>query len=334
MKGVMERLSGLPEYLSLCVVFPMKSFMKYFLFLLIFPTSYALALPWSTEMHHIEPLMSEAQEAVHDTGDPTCQASEISPFRYISPLPKEEPWRKYYKVPTLLTEKLYKMKDVCEEAKRQNEQQGVKKKYALIAHKTHLCDGGHRACLSTFKSISDPCNNFVQDNFQVFHTRTFVGQYRTSGSKQIMEEYGSMGPSLLVIDLETCNLVPTEAAGKAMKEGMSQQVAARDSYFHTPPALENAKDDQGVHKFKSDNDQVRFTAMREAIVTNMPTLKPLTEGKNDCYENGQRTLPGIKDLEMVKYGEIEVKGAHAIRKLMDEQYIEQTGINPYTQMSK
>lgn len=290
------------------------------------------ALPWSSDMHHIEPLLNEAQEAVNETSNVNCQATEVSPLRYISNQPRTEEWRSYYKVPKLLNEKLYKVKDVCEEAKRMNASQGVTKKYALIAHKTHLCDIGHRACLSTFKSVSDPCNTFVQENFQVFHSRTFIGQHRPKANQEIMDEYGNMGPSLLVINLETCEMMPTENGKKALATGMTAKVAVKDNYFYTPPSLDGAKDEKGVYKFKSDNDQVRFSAMREALTTNIPELKTLAENKkNDCFENNQRTLPGISDLETVKYGEIEVKGAIAIRKLLDEQYIDETGINPYAQ---
>lgn len=305
--------------------------MKWLTIIFLVSTS-AHALDWASQMHHIAPLMNESEEAITDSKDISCKTEEVKPYQYISPLPKTEPWRAYYKVPKLLTKDLYKVNDVCLEAKRMNAAQGVTKKYALIAQKTHLCDGGHRACLSTFKSVSDPCNNFVQDNFQVFHTRTFIGQYRQPGYEKILEEYGSMGPSLLVIDLETCSLMKTPAASKAIAEGMKPADAVKDSYFYTPPSMDGEKDEAGQYKFKSENDQVRFTAMREALVKNHPSLAPLAEGKkNDCYEEGKRTLPGIGDLETVKYGELEMKGAQAIRKLMDEQYIEQTGINPYAQ---
>jgi hypothetical protein len=302
------------------------------LWMTLFITFKAYSLPWSTDMHHIEPLLNESQQAVHQTDNINCQATEVSPIRYISSHPRTEPWRKYYKVPKLLNENLYKVKDVCAEAKRMNAQQGVVKKYALIAHKTHLCDAGHRACLSAFKSVSDPCNNFVQDNFQVFHTRTFIGQHRPKAYQAIMDEYGYMGPAMLVIDLESCQLMPTIDGKKALKEGKTPPVAVKEGYYYVPPSLDGAKDDMGVHKFKSENDQVRFSAMREALTSRIPELKPLeVDKKNDCYENNQRTLPGISDLEMVKYGELEMKGAMAIRKLLDEQYIDETGINPYEQ---
>jgi hypothetical protein len=305
--------------------------MKSLWILLLFST-HTLALPWFSDMHHIEPLFNESQDAVKETNNINCQATEVSPLRYISPAPRTEAWRSYYKVPKLLHENLYKVKDVCEEAKRMNASQAVTKKYALIAHKTHLCDVGHRACLSTFKSVSDPCNNFVQDNFQVFHTRTFIGQHRPKANQAIMDEYGNMGPSLLVINLENCELMPTENGKKALKSGMAPKVAVKDNYYYTPPSMDGAKDDKDVYKFKSDDDQVRFSAMREALTTNIPELKLLAENKkNDCFENNQRTLAGISDTEVVKYGEIEVKGAIAIRKLLDEQYIDQTGINPYDQ---
>lgn len=287
------------------------------------------ALPWETNMHHIAPLMEESAEALSAAPQVSCQ-EDISPTRYISDKPKTEAWRAYYKIPSLLTAEMYKVKDVCEEAKKMNLAQGVTKKYALIANKTHLCDGGARACLSTLKSVSDPCNTFVQDNFQVFHTRTFIGQYRQNKYREIMDEYGNMGPSLLVINLETCKLVPTENGKEALKKGMAEKNAVRDSYYYTPPSQADAKDAAGVHKFKSDNDSVRFKAMRESLFKNIPELQSLDTGKNDCYVDGKRTLPGIADLEIVQYGDLQVKGTMAIKKLMDEQFIEKTNINPYT----
>jgi hypothetical protein len=297
--------------------------------LFILWTSYAWALPWSTGMHHIEPLMEEAKTTLEDGPDLTCSDPKVPTFKYISDRPKTEAWRKYYKVPKLLTAEMYKVKDVCEEAKKMNAKQGVSKKYAMVANKTHLCDGMSRSCLSTFKSISDPCNSFVQDNFQVFHTRTFIGQHRPAAYKEMLNEYGNMGPSLLVINLETCELVPTEAGKKAIAGGMKPQDAVKDSYFYTPPSLDSAKDDKGIHKFKSEDDRVRFSAMREALITNIPELKKLEKPKVDCFVDGKRTLPGISDSEEVQYGDIKLKGFMGLRKLMDEQYIDETGINPY-----
>lgn len=304
--------------------------MKVLLFL-IFMSSHAWSLPWSTGMHHIEPLMQESTEALEEAGDAAlCADPIVPPVKYISDKPKTEVWRSYYKVPKLLTADLYKVKDVCAEAKKMNTSQGVTKKYALVANKTHLCDGMSRACLSTFKSVSDPCNSFVQDNFQVFHSRTFIGQHKPTAYKEIMNEYGNMGPSLLVINLETCELMPTQAGKKAVKSGMTVQNAVRDSYYYTPPSLDSAKDEKGVLNFKSDDDRIRFDAMKSALLTNIPELKPLDVGKTNCFEGEKRTLPSISDTEEVQYGEIKVKGFMGIRKLMDEQYIEKTGINPYT----
>lgn len=280
-------------------------------------------------MHHIEPLMNESQEALTKPVAAICEDEDkVSPITYISDQPKTEKWRQYYKVPKLITDKMYKVKDVCEEAKKMNAAQGVSKKYALVANKTHFCDTGARACLATFKSISDPCNNFVQDNFQVFHTRTFIGSHKPAGNQLILDEYGNMGPSLLVINLETCSLMPTTSAKKAMKEGMTAKVAARDSYFYTPPSLDGKKDAKGEYQFKSEDESIRFQAMKEALTTNIPELKALT-GKNDCYVNGKRSLPSIGDMEEVPYGEIKIKGTVGMRKLMDEQYIQLTGKNPY-----
>jgi len=280
-------------------------------------------------MHHIEPLLEEVNKAVEEAPEFTCSDPSVPAFKYISDKPKTEAWRSFYKVPTLLTADMYKVKDVCEEAKKLNAKQDVTKKYAMVANKTHLCDGMSRSCLSTFKTISDPCNSFVQDNFQVFHTRTFIGQHKPAAYKEMLNEYGNMGPSLLVIDLATCELVPTEAGKKAVSGGMSAKDAVKNSYYYTPPSMDSAKDDKGIYKFKSDDDRVRFSAMREALTTNIPELKKLETSKLDCFVNGKRALPGISDSEEVQYGDIKVKGFMGMRKLMDEQYIEKTGINPY-----
>ncbi len=301
--------------------------MKVFLLLMIYSFQ-AWSLPWSTGMHHIEPLLQESTEAAKSV-EVTCNDPSIPPFKYISDKPKTEAWRSYYKVPALLTADFYKVKDVCEEAKKMNAAQGVSKKYAMVANKTHLCDGMSKACLSTFKSVADPCNSFVQDNFQVFHSRTFIGQYKQEGYKEIMNEYGNMGPSLLVIDLETCQLMPTETGKKAVKDGMSVASAVRDGYYYTPPSLDSAVDAQGVLKFKSLDDRVRFEAMKNALITNIPELKKLDQGKTDCFEGDKRTLPGMTDSEEIPYGDIKVKGYMGLRKLMDEQFIEKTGIYPY-----
>jgi hypothetical protein len=304
--------------------------MKILLFTILM-SSPAWSLTWSTGMHHIGPLMQESDEALKQIDEgPICSDPTVTPVKYISDKPRTEAWRSYYKVPKLLTDDLYKVKDVCAEAKKMNASQGVTKKYALVANKTHLCDGMSRACLSTFKSISDPCNSFVQDNFQVFHTRTFIGQHKPAANKEIMNEYGNMGPSLLVINLETCELVPTEAGKKAVKGGMDPKVAVRDGYFYTPPSLDSAKDSKGVLNFKSDDDRVRFDAMKTALITNIPQLKTLDSGKTSCFEGEKRSLPGIGDMQEVQYGEIKVKGFMAMRKLMDEQYIDKTGIYPYS----
>jgi hypothetical protein len=294
----------------------------------LFP-SVAWPLPWSTDMHHIEPLMNESMEALNrENGSPPI-CNDATSLKYISPLPKKEPWRSYYKMPKLLTDNFYKVKDVCMEAKKMNAAQGVSKKYALVGHKTHLCDFGHHACLSMLKSLSDPCNHFVQDNFQVFHSRIFIGQHRPAGYREMMNEYGKLGPSLVVIDLESCTIMPTVKGKAALKEGMNTKAMVRDNFNYTPPSLEAAKDAKGVHKFKSESEQIRFGAIRESLTTNVPELKKLEQGRKDCYVNGKRSLPGISDIESVQYGEVKIKGAAAMRKLMDEQYIDVTGTNPY-----
>jgi len=294
---------------------------------LIFISSNVGAFSWSSGMHHIEPLYQESEVAIQESGSVIC-SDPVPPFKYISDKPKTEVWRSYFKVPKLLTADLYKVKDVCEEAKKMNHQQGVNKKYALVANKSHQCDTGAGACLSMFKSISDPCNSFVQDNFQIFHARTTISRHITSGSKEIMREYGEQGPSLLVINLETCQLMPTIEGEKAIARGVSATNAAKDGYFFTPPSLESSKDEKGVYKYKSENDHVRFDAMRDALTTNIPELKAI-EGKTDCFIDGKRTLPGMGDKDDIQYGDIATKGLLGIRKLLDEQYIEKTGINPY-----
>jgi hypothetical protein len=110
---------------------------------------------------------------------------------------------------------------------------------------------------------------------------------------------------------------------------MSVASAVRDGYYYTPPALDSAVDAQGVLKFKSLDDRVRFDAMKNALITNIPELKKLDQGKTDCFEGDKRTLPGMTDSEEIPYGDIKVKGYMGLRKLMDEQFIEKTGIYPY-----
>jgi hypothetical protein len=290
---------------------------------ILLSSSQAFALDWESQMHHLEPIITD-QESVNE-----CAADDISPIKYISPEPKTEAWRSYYKMPKLLTADLYKVKDVCEEAKNMNKAQGVDREYAIVANKSHFCDLGHRGCISALKSISDPCNNFIQDNFQVFHARTYVGSFRPSGSKEISETYGQMGPSLLVIRLKDCQLMPTTKGEAEIKKGMSPQKAAAENYYYTPPALDDAKDSKGEYAFKSEDESVRFKAMKDSLIKNIPELAKLDGKKMDCFENGKRTLPGINDLEEIPYGKLNVKGIVGIRKLMDEQLIQVTGKNPY-----
>ncbi len=301
------------------------------LIIIFMSTQGAMAFDWSTGFHHVAPLMSELLPMSSVDDGLSCEEkAKSSLLTYISERPRNEKWRSYYKVPQLLDENLYQVKDVCEEAKKKNKNEGSEKKYALIAHKTHLCDTNHMACLSTFKSIADPCNYFIHDNFQVFHTRTIIGSHKPKSSKLIMDEYGDMGPSILVIDLSTCSLMPTVNAQKAIAGGMNPQKAVSESYYYTPPSLDNSKDQLGVQKFKSSDERLRFEAMKESLTKNIPALKENIKPRMDCFENGVRTLPGISDTDIVEYGEMEIKGDIAMRKLLDEQYIDQTGINPYS----
>jgi hypothetical protein len=291
---------------------------------ILLSSSQAIALEWQSEMHHLKPIITD-QESANE-----CLADDIQPLKYISSEPKTEAWRSYYKIPRLLTSDLYKIEDVCNEAKIMNKAQGVNREYAIVANKNHFCDFGHRGCISTLKSLSDPCNNFIQDNFQVFHARTYIGSFRPSGSKEIAETYGQLGPSLLVIRLKDCQLIPTIKGEAEIKKGMSPQKAVAEDYFFTPPSLEGVKDSKGEYAFKSADESVRFKAMKDSLIKNIPELAKLDSKKMDCFENGKRTLPGIKDLEEIPYGKINVKGIAGIRKLMDEQLIEVTGKNPYT----
>ena len=291
--------------------------------LILFFASPAFAMKWESNLHHIEPLLKGGEEAKE------CASEDLSPLKYISQEPKTEAWRSYYKMPKLLTADLYKPTEVCEEAKRMNAAQGVNREYAIIAHKSHFCDTGARGCISTLKSVSDPCNNFIQDNFQVFHTRTYVGSYRPSGSKEISDTYGQMGPSLLVIRLKDCKLVPTVKGSEAVSKGMSPEQAAAENYYFTPPSLDEAKDSKGETAFKSEDDRIRFMAMKESLIENIPELSKFKSGPVDCFENGKRSLPGIEDMKDVPYGKINIKGIVGIRKLMDEQLIETTGKTPY-----
>jgi hypothetical protein len=220
---------------------------------------------------------------------------------------------------------------ICEDARKENEKLGQNKKYALIAHKTHLCDAGGKACLSTLKSVSDPCNYFIQDNFQVYHTRTFIGPFKTKNYDQLLNLYGHMGPSLLVIDLSTCNFVPTVNAQKYMQEQKKTLAqATSDGASYTGPHPENARDEKDQPKFKSGREEVRFEAMRESLLTNMPQLQTEMSTKRiHCIDNGTRSLPGLSDDQEITYGSMTTKGIIGVRKLMDEQYVEQFGFDPF-----
>ena len=284
--------------------------------------------------YHAEPLMSEGLSAITQINQtkvsPELTCDEGPPggiLNYISKEPKTEKWRSYYKLPKLLNENLYQIKDVCAEAKRMNAAQGVDRKYALVAHKGHLCDTNHRACLSMMKSVSDPCNYFVKDNFQVFHSRTFFKNKSILAGEKVRETYGKVEPAMVVIRLSDCKLVPTAAATKAMKAGMSQEKAVLEDHFRVPPS--DGNDSTGSPKFRSADEAVRFEAMKNELVTKLPELASLNTARTHCISQGKRSLPGILDSDKVDYGQFkDISAIAAMRKLLDEQMVE-TGYNPF-----
>jgi hypothetical protein len=76
-------------------------------------------------------------------------------------------------MPKLLTAEFFKLKEICEDSKKNHQE----KKIAFLMFKTHMCDRGSKACLYNTRTMVDPCNKFLQDNFSIYHTRMF--RYKT-----------------------------------------------------------------------------------------------------------------------------------------------------------
>ncbi|MBN23338.1 MAG: hypothetical protein CL678_18780 [Bdellovibrionaceae bacterium] len=110
--------------------------------------------------------------------------------------------------PTLLDEKLYTPEQVCEDAHLQNSTVA----FALVLLKTHLCDFGTGVCATSLLSIADPDNQWIQKNFQTYHSRFFiytlegntVWQHKSIKMANLIEEAwgkGDVNPEVAVVDL-------------------------------------------------------------------------------------------------------------------------------------
>jgi hypothetical protein len=83
---------------------------------------------------------------------------------------------KKIELPKLLTADFFKLQQICEDSKKNHPE----KKIAFLMFKTHMCDRASKACLYNTRTMVDPCNKFLQENFSMYHTRMF--RYKTLNS--------------------------------------------------------------------------------------------------------------------------------------------------------
>ncbi|MGZ3707336.1 MAG: hypothetical protein ACXWPM_00540 [Bdellovibrionota bacterium] len=111
-------------------------------------------------------------------------------------------------LPPLLNAEFHTRQQLCEDARRNHPD----KKLILLALKNHLCDFEHRACLHVTRTLADPCNHFVRDNFAVYQTRLYRCDEgkpceTQPGTDEIADEWGMSGPDLIVVEPVSCRIL-------------------------------------------------------------------------------------------------------------------------------
>ena len=121
--------------------------------------------------------------------------------------------------PRLLSEQFYKKSDVCADARIKASREKPAKKFALVLAKTHLCDVGTNVCVDSLRTLLDPANVFVRENFVTYHTRFL--KYDFEHEKQVLKTSHFKGeaairaewqkpdsdPEVMVVDLATCRVL-------------------------------------------------------------------------------------------------------------------------------
>ena len=169
------------------------------------PMSYAD--PVDAHLQGLLTLMQPFLDPSHGRKPASFDQDVAPPISDENGSPKPDDWKRGIQLPKLLTEGLDTPQAICEDARRENLKAGTNKKFALIAYKSHFCDGAARNCLFTTRTISDPCNKFLRNNFQLYHARTYFHGNATPGTATLQKYFGGAGPVLIVLDLESCELV-------------------------------------------------------------------------------------------------------------------------------
>jgi len=238
----------------------------FFFLTFVFLRSVAVSADLTVAEPHLIPALDEVMRLNQVETQPYAQArpngcpTDGAPPDSRPAFVHEEPdWRKSAKLPTLLTDQMYTYEQVCQEARKQNEElvkdKKPPRKFALVLGKMHVCDYGSGACIHAARTFFDPCNKFIADNFIPFHARTlFDGGQRPDASREMLKLYENpSGPRFVAIDLETC---------KPLNSSYQENDVTYDEVGI--PANSDRRVD-GVSVWKMEDRTTRFDEMRARL---------------------------------------------------------------------
>jgi hypothetical protein len=234
---------------------------------------------------------------------------------------KDDTWRAGAKLPTLITDKLLAYRQVCDEAKVQNqklEQAGKPaRKFALVLGKMHLCDYMFKSCMYAARTFFDPCNHFITDNFIPFHARTYFDNgAQPPGGKEMIKLYEfPSGPHFTAIDLETC---------QPLKHTVTEN---NQTYVETGISANSERKIGDAYAFQADDRTTRFAEMR-SVLRELFAANPDAFAKIDPREWDKNSSElGCTDDEKNTPILADPIFVPQIRQLMNEQYHQVTGLD-------
>ncbi len=168
-------------------------------------------------------------------------------------------------VPKLLTKDFYLPEDICRDARANH----PGKKFAFVAGKMHICDLESKVCLKLLRDISDPCNQFIQQNFAVYHTRAVWDGREIEGADELIKKWESpYGPRMSAIDLSSCKVFPSADTTKMYSA--SSNLPASERFHRMQNQLLEVR---GVRKSMGAAADYTPTLIEQACVTQPePTL--------------------------------------------------------------
>jgi hypothetical protein len=223
----------------------------------------------------------------------------------------EANWKNGVRLPKLLSEKMYTPEQICADAKATIAAKGEKKKFALVLYTTHFCDGSHRHCMGETRTVSDPCNKFLQNNFELYQVQTWIYAKPVPKGDEMTNLYSGpdgAGPAYAVIDLESCKIT-----GKPF----------------LPSSEYDAK--SGYRSWLDGSPQKRFQMLKsdllklESVRQKLDPAQRALEGRDlDCSAEERKRYPVLGTEAIDVGGQKELK-IDLLRSLLNEQYEEVHG---------